>query len=94
MVWPATERKRAQENMWPIASSATELEEAFGVFFTVMPLSSAYFTSMLSTPTPPRIISFNLPPFASSMWLARTFVALRTTTASKSFSAAPSSSGA
>ena len=94
MVWPATERNRAQENMWPMASSATELEEARGVFFTVMPASSAYFTSMLSTPTPPRMMSFSRPPLASSMWLARTLVAERTTTASASRRAAPSSSGA
>ena len=68
----------------PWQSSATDSDEALGVFLTVMPASSAYFTSMLSTPTPPRMMSLSLPPFASSMWLARTLVLERTTTASNS----------
>ena len=41
-----------------------------GCCCTAMPFSSAYLTSMLSTPTPPRMMSFSLPPLASSMWLA------------------------
>ena len=47
----------------------------------------------VSTPTPPRMMSRNLPPAASSMCWARTLVALRTTTASNSRRAAPNSSG-
>ena len=65
-------------------------DRARGVFFTVMPQDSAYLTSILSTPTPPRMMSLSLPVLASSMWLARTLVLERTTTASKSFRAAPS----
>ena len=41
MEWPATERKRAQANIWPIASSATDWELARGVLRTSMPFSLA-----------------------------------------------------
>ena len=41
-----------------IIRSATALEEARGVLRTAMPAASAYFTAMLSTPTPARMMSF------------------------------------
>ena len=76
-----------------MVSSATEAEEAAGVFRTVMPFSSAYFTSILSTPTPPRMMSLRRPAAAaSSITGTRTLVALRTTMTSKSASFLPSSS--
>ena len=68
MVCPAMEIFRAQENRSAIASSATALEDARGVFFTVMPAASAYFTAMLSTPTPARTMSFRRLPLAASIW--------------------------
>ena len=84
---------RAQENSSAMASSATALEEARGVFFTVMPAASAYCTAMLSTPTPARMISFRRPPLAASIWGSLIFVALRITTASNSRRAPPRASG-
>ena len=67
MVCPAMEMLRAQENSRAMASSATALEEARGVFLTVMPAASAHFTSILSTPTPARMISFSRLSLASSI---------------------------
>ena len=93
MVCPAMEIFRAQENSKAMASSATALEEARGVFLTSMPASSAYFTAMLSTPTPARTISFRRLPLAASICGSLIFVAERIITASNSRSAVPSSSG-
>ena len=63
-----------------MVSSATELEEAAGVLRTSTPFDWAYSTSMLSSPTPPRMTSFRLA--AWSIRGACTFVRLRTTSAS------------
>ena len=41
MVWPAMEMLRAQEKSREMASSATALEEARGVFLQAMPAASA-----------------------------------------------------
>ena len=63
----APEESLPDGTYWAIPMSATDWEEAPGVLRTAMPFSSAYLTSMLSTPTPPRMISFSLPPLASSI---------------------------
>jgi len=64
------------------------------VLATLIPFSVAYATSILSTPTPPRIINFNLPVSqALSIIGCLTFVALLTTTTSKFCKATPNSSG-
>jgi len=59
--------------MWPIASSATLIDVAAGVFTTLIPFSFAALESTLSRPTPalPMILSFE-PAFITS---AVTFVA-------------------
>ena len=41
-------------NKWAKTSSATEFDDAAGVFITNISLDFAYSTSMLSIPTPPR----------------------------------------
>ena len=93
MVWPAMEMFRAQENSSAMASSATALEEARGVLRTAMPALSAYFTAMLSTPTPARMMSFKRLPLAASIWGSLILVAERMITASKSRRAIPRASG-
>ena len=60
-----------------MVSSATEAELAAGVFITVIPLDCAYSTSMLSSPTPPRTITWRSLP--ASMIFSRTLVRPRTT---------------
>ena len=67
MVCPAMEMFLAQENSSEMASSATALEEARGVLRTAMPAASAYFTAMLSTPTPARMMSLRRLPLAASI---------------------------
>ena len=71
---------RASENISASASSATDVDDADGVFITRTPSASAAATSMLSTPTPPRTITFRL--LAAATCCALIFVAERTTTAS------------
>ena len=66
--------------MRPRASSATEVDDADGVFITRTPSASAASTSMLSTPTPPRTMTLRC--LAAATWCAAIFVAERTTTAS------------
>ena len=58
-----------------------------------MPALSAYFTAMLSTPTPARMMSFKRLPLAASIWGSLILVAERMITASKSRRAAPRASG-
>ena len=56
--------------------SATEMDDAAGVFATSIPLLLAYSTSILSIPTPPRPINFKLGHLSINSFL--TFVALLT----------------
>jgi hypothetical protein len=77
--------------MWPIVSSATEIADAIGVFRTGIFLSPARATSMLSTPTPPRAMTFSFVP--ASITSRVTFVADRTMMQSNSPMRRTSSSG-
>lgn len=73
-------RKRLTANMCAMASSATEAAEAPGVLSTGIPFSFANAVSMLSTPTPPRAMTFSFVP--ASITSRVTFVAERTMMAS------------
>ncbi len=71
---------RCRASIRPMVSSATATELPPGVFITVTPFRVAASTSMLSTPTPARPMTFSFPGFSSTS--AVTLVALRTASAS------------
>ena len=75
----------------PRVSSATATEFPPRVFITTTPLRVAASTSMLSTPTPARPMSFSRPGFSSTS--AVTLVALRTARTSYCPTSAFSSAG-
>ncbi len=69
-------------------NSATDCDDAAGVLITASPLSRAYFTSILSIPTPARPITLRFG--HASITSVRTVVALLTNIASKFFNASAS----
>ena len=70
-------------NMLAITNSATESEEAAGVFATFKPFSFAYSASILSIPTPPLTTNFKFAQLSIMSFL--TFVALLTVSTSIEF---------
>jgi len=71
---------RRRTSIMPMVSSATATEFPPGVFITTTPFRVAASTSMLSTPTPARPMTFSRP--GCSMVSAVTLVALRTASTS------------
>ena len=87
-------KKRLKVKRWPMTNSATLCELAAGVLLTCTPFDRAYATSMLSIPTPPRMM--NLRFGHASISGSRTLVALRTSrpsTCSELMNSASSSAG-